>query len=192
MLPIINQNEIAKKFDFSSVINELDNQQAVAIIKSIVDSGNYFTNSPRYQTKENIFGRQEAVWLKYRMSFLFSVFMYLGREVKVSNMMAWSFMTNKDTEEDRETYWHNHWHPNRTDTKMISGIFYLHIPDDVANKEACGTEIAPNGPEGEGKYLVSPTDYNWLIYPSQTWHRPSAAQSKQNRFIIAADIEYIS
>lgn len=190
-MDIIHSNDIAKKFDFSSVITEQDNQAAIAVIKGIIDSGHYFKNSPKYQTQENIFGRPEPIWLKYRMSFLFSVFMYLGKEVKVSNMMAWSFMTNMDTEEDRNTYWHDHWHPTRTDTKMLSGIFYLHIPDDVADKNACGTELAPNGPDKGGEYHVSPTDYNWLIYPSETWHRPSAAQSKQNRFIIAVDVEYI-
>lgn len=190
-MQIIHSNDIAKKFDFSSVITEEDNQAAVAIIKDIIGQGNYFKNSPKFQTQENIFGRQESIWLKYRMSFLFSVFMYLGKEVKVSNMMAWSFMTSKDTEEDRNKYWHHHWHPQRPDTKMLSGIFYLHIPDDVENKEACGTEMAPNGPYEDGKYLVSPTDYSWLIYPSSTWHRPSAAQSSKHRFIIAVDIEYI-
>lgn len=190
-MEIVHSNDIAKKFDFSSVITEQDNQTAISVIKNIIDSGHYFKNSPKYQTQENIFGRPEPVWLKYRMSFLFSVFMYLGKEVKVSEMMAWSYMTNLDTEEDRNTYWHDHWHPKRTDSKMLSGIFYLHIPDDVTDKESCGTEIAPNGPGRGGEYLVSPTDYSWIIYPSDTWHRPAKAQSKQNRFIIAVDVEYI-
>jgi hypothetical protein len=90
MHTVIDKNSTFQKFDFSSVITPEDNAAAVGIIKSVIAEGNYFTNSPKYQTKENIFARPEAVWLKYRMSFLFSVFMYLGREVKVSNMMAWS------------------------------------------------------------------------------------------------------
>ena len=109
-MQIIDQNDIFKKFDFSSLIKEQDNQQAISIIRKIIASGNYFENSPKYQTKENIFSRNEPIWLKYRMSFLFSVFMYLGREVKVNNMMAWSFMTNLQGQEDREKLWHDHWH----------------------------------------------------------------------------------
>jgi hypothetical protein len=190
MNPVIDQNNLARKFDFSSLITKQDDQEACGIIKNIIADGNYFTNSPKYQTKENIFARQEAVWLKYRMSFLFSVFMYLGREVRVSNMMAWSFMTNLEGAEDRETLWHNHWHPQNPDAKMISGVWYLHIPEDVKDRDYCGTEIAHNGAGSYGKYFVRPTDGQWLIYPSDTWHRPGIVQSNQYRFVLAADVEY--
>lgn len=190
-LNIIESNELVRKFNFSGTISKQDNQEACCIVKSIIDSGNYFTNSPPYQTKENIFGRPEPVWLKYRMSFLFSVFMYLGREAKVANMMAWSYMTNLDTVEDPERYWHNHWHPQNPKAQMMSGIFYLHIPEDVLDIRSCGTEIAPDGPEKPNKYFVTPTDFHWTIYPSQIYHRPGIVQSKQFRYIIAADVEYM-
>lgn len=188
MIPVIDQNEIFKKYDFSSLITVNDNREACAIVHDIIKSGNYFTNSPKYQTKENIFARSEAVWLKYRMSFLFSVFMYLGREVKVSEMMAWSFMTNLDTVEDREKYWHHHHH--KKDRKMISGVFYLHIPDDVKDLDYCGTEMAPLGLESEERLFVRPSPFSWLIYPSGIWHRPGIVQSSQYRFVLAADVEY--
>lgn len=191
MHTIIDQNETFKKYDFGSLITDSDNQTACKIIKEIIESGNYYTNSPRFQTKENIFNRSEGVWLKYRMSFLFSVFMYLGREAKVFNMQAWSFMTNLEGAENRENLWHHHWHPKQSDSKMLSGIWYLDIPKDVADKDTTGTEMAPNGPEGTGKFYVRPTDYNWLIYPSDQWHRPGIVQSNQYRFILAADVEYI-
>jgi hypothetical protein len=191
MIPVIDQNETFRKFDFSSVITEQDNGSAMDIIRSIIAGGNYFTNSPKYQTKENIFARPESVWLKYRMSFLFSVFMYLGREAKVSNMMAWSFMTNLQGAEDREKLWHHHWHPKNPNAKMMSGIFYLHIPDDVQDRDYCGTEMAPTGPDGTGKFFVCPSDFTWLIYPSDQWHRPGIVQSENYRFVLAADIEYM-
>lgn len=187
---VIDQNEIFRKFDFSSVISEQDNQTACGIIKDIIASGNYFTNSPKFQTKENIFARKEEVWLKYRMSFLMSVFMYLGREVKVSEMMAWSFMTNLGTAEDRDKYWHNHWHPKNPNSKMLSGVFYLHIPSDVKDRDYAGTEMAPNGVDGDEKFFVRPKDYTWLIYPSNQWHRPGIVQSNEYRFVLAADVEY--
>jgi hypothetical protein len=190
MHTVIDQNEVFRKFDFSSIITTADNQAAIEIIKSIIASGNYFTNSPKFQTKENIFARQEAVWVKYRMSFLMSVFMYLGREVKVSNMMAWSFMTNLEGAEDREKLWHDHWHPKNPNSKMLSGLFYLHIPDDVKDRDYAGTEMAPNGPDGDEKFFVRPTDGSWLIYPSNQWHRPGIVQSNNYRFILAVDVEY--
>ena len=190
-LDVIDQNQTFRKFDFSSTITKQDNYQAIDIIKSIIAQGNYFKNSPPYQTQENIFGRTESVWLKYRMSFLFSVFMYLGREARVSNMMAWSYMTNLETHEDREKLWHNHWHPSNPDAKMMSGIFYLHIPEDVKDRDLCGTEMAPNGPEKPGKFFVKPSDFSWLVYPSRYYHRPGIPQSNDWRFILAADVEYI-
>jgi hypothetical protein len=190
MQSVIDQNEVFRKFDFGSVITKQDNETAVGIIRDIVADGNYFTNSPRYQTKENIFKRQEAVWLKYRMSFLFSVFMYLGREVKVSEMMAWSYMTNLEGAEDRNKLWHNHWHPSTPDARMMSGVFYLHIPEDVKDRDYCGTEMAPNGPDGDGKFFVRPEEFKWLIYPSNQWHRPGIVQSNNYRFILAGDVEY--
>jgi hypothetical protein len=187
---VVDQNDLVKKFDFSSVISPEDNAQAIKTIKSIIDSGNYFKNSPPFQTQENLFARPEPFWLKYRMSFLMSVFMYLGREVRVGNMMAWSYMTNLETHEDRDKLWHNHWHPTRPDAKMMSGILYLHIPEDVKDRDYCGTEMAPNGPESGNKYFITPSDYTWAIYPSDVWHRPGIPQSNDWRFILAVDIEY--
>jgi hypothetical protein len=191
MLKVIDQDTVFRKFDFSSVITEQDNQTACGIIRDIVANGNYFTNSPKFQTKENIFARSEPVWLKYRMSFLMSVFMYLGREVKVSNMMAWSYMTNLEGAENRDNLWHDHWHPQNPNAKMMSGIFYLHIPKDVKDRDYCGTEMAPNGPDGDDKFFVRPSDGNWLIYPSNKWHRPGIVQSNDYRFILAVDVEYV-
>jgi hypothetical protein len=189
-MQVIDQNDVFRKFDFSSLITKEDDRTACDIIREIIENGNYFTNSPRFQTKENIFNRTEPLWLKYRMSFLFSVFMYLGREVRVSNMMAWSYMTNLSTHEDRDKLWHEHWHPQNLGSKMLSGIWYLHIPEDVKDRDYCGTEMAPNGPDKDGKFFVKPTDGHWLIYPSDQWHRPGIPQSNDFRFIIAADIEY--
>jgi hypothetical protein len=191
MLKVIDQNAVFRKFDFSSLITEQDNREACEIIKQIIADGNYFTNSPKFQTKENIFARTESIWVKYRMSFLMSVFMYLGREVKVGNMMAWSYMTNLEGAEDREKLWHNHWHPQNPNAKMMSGIFYLHIPKDVKDRDYCGTEMAPNGVDKDDKFFIRPTDGNWLIYPSDQWHRPGIVQSNDYRFILAVDVEYV-
>jgi hypothetical protein len=102
-------------------------------------------------------------------------------------MMAWSFMTNLSTVEDRDKYWHHH---DKHSGQSLSGIMYLSIPDDVEDFDTCGTEIAPNGPESDGKFYVKPSYYTWLIYPSNTWHRPGIVQSNKYRFILAADIDY--
>ena len=53
-----------------------------------------------------------------------------------------------------------------------------------------GTEMAPNGVDRE-RIFVRPTDFHWLVYPSDIWHRPGIVQSNQYRFILAADVEYM-
>lgn len=192
MTTIIDQDNVFRKFDYSSLITKEDNEQAMNEIREIINSGKYFKNNPKFQTEENLFQRQSPLWLKYRMSFLMSVFLYLGREVRVSDMMAWSFMTNLDGQEPRDNLWHTHsWDLKEGSIlKKMSGIMYLHIPEDVADRDTCGTEMAPNGVSGDGKLFVRPSDYTWLIYPSQTWHRPGIVQSRNYRFILAADVKY--
>ena len=188
-MDIIDSNDIFKKFDYSSVITQADIDYAITDIKGIIDSGNYWENSPKYQTKENIFARQYPTWMKFRMSFLFSIFQYFGKEVRVGNMQAWSFMTNNEGAEDKERLWHHHQH--KPTPMNMSGVWYLSIPDDVDNKDLCGTEFAVNGPENPERLYVKPTDFHWLIYPSKYWHRPTAPQSDKYRFIIAADVEIL-
>lgn len=192
---IYPETELVKKFDYSSVFSQSDSKEVCDLVsKIILIDKNYFTNSPKYQTKENIFGRRERIWLKYRLTFLFSVFMYLGKEVKVSNMMAWSYMTSNLDPVDRNILWHHHWHPKNQNTKMMSGILYVCIPDDIHDLDTCGTEIAPYGPDerqSKHRYFISPKLFSWYIFPSDTWHRPGISQSDKNRFILAADIEYL-
>ena len=106
----------------------------------------------------------------------------------IKNMMAWSFMTSNATVEDRNDLWHTH-HLTKQN-KSISGIFYLHIPEDVLNFDMSGTEMAPNGMENPERVFVRPTPYSWLIYPSNVYHRPTPPQSNQFRYIVAADMEF--
>lgn len=188
MRTVIEQNELCRTYNFSSLITAEDTNNAIGDINRIIDSGNYFHNSPKFQTQTNVFGLQEAHWLKYRMTFLTSVFMYLGREARVANMMAWSFKTNNSTVENRDTYWHHH---NKHSGQSLSGILYLQIPDDVTDFDTCGTEMAPNGPEGDGKFFIRPSYYTWLIYPSAVWHRPGIVQSDKWRYVLAADIDIL-
>ena len=72
--------ETFETFDFSTIISSEDEELAKHDIRSIIADGNYFKNSPLYQTQENIFKRQAEHWLKFRMSFVFACFMYLKQE----------------------------------------------------------------------------------------------------------------
>ena len=66
----------------------------------------------------------------------------------------------------------------------------MHIPNDVKDLNTAGTELAPNGVEDEGKYFVPWKTGHWMIYPGKIWHRPGIVQSNENRYIVAADMEF--
>lgn len=184
---IVEQNEICKKYNFSSLISNEDKTSAISNIEKLVNEGKYFHNTPNYQTNENLFSGDNK-WLKFKQSFLFSAFDFIGREVEVENLNAWSYMTNLSTVVNRDTYWHNH--NNNQWKNKISGVFYVHIPSNIEQPELAGTEFAPNGPNDEETYFVTPSEFTWLIFPGTLWHRPGIVQSDEYRYIIAADMEY--
>ena len=112
----------------------------------------------------------------------------MNREVQIKNVQSWSFQTSLKTAEDRDILWHHHNHNPETTT--VSGVYYLQIPDDVKDLNTAGTELAPNGVENEGKYITPFKTGHWMIYPGKIWHRPGILQSDNNRYIVAADLEF--
>jgi len=101
------------------------------------------------------------------------------------------FMTNNETQVDREDLWHNH-HVSDNDgtTDTVSGIWYVHIPKDITNQELSGTEFSLNCPNRDNDFYLTPKDLTWIVYPSKLWHRPGITDSSEYRFIFAADMEY--
>jgi len=189
-MKVIENNEYIDQYDFSSVITDQDNQQIMFAAKDIIDSGQYFENSPKFQTKENLFARRESEFLKMRQSFIFSCFMFLGREVRIKNIMSWVFMTSSRDAEDRNNMWHNH-HVSDNDgtTDTLSGLWYIHIPP-VSQPELSGTEFAMDHPTFKDTFFLKPNRLTWNIYPSKLWHRPGITDSTDYRFVFAADMEY--
>jgi hypothetical protein len=191
---VVDSNEYIDTYDFSSLITEADNQEIMRIAKGIIDSGNYFENSPKYQTKENLFGREENVFLKMRQSFIYSCFMYLGKEVKIKAINSWVFMTKSSDEPNRDNLWHKH-HYDEPWGKL-SGIWYLHIPADIIDKDLCGTEFSNTTENVRAQlptstFFVRPKDLTWHVYPSKMWHRSGITNSEEYRFVYAADMDYI-
>jgi len=190
-MKIVERNEYIELYDWSSLIKQDDNDQIKKITEGIIASGNYFTNSPKFQTKQNLFARQERVFLKMRQSFVYSCFMFLDREVRIKNIMSWVFMTNNETTENRNDFWHNH-HISDNDgtTDTLSGVWYVHIPK-IENFDLAGTEFSVNSaPNFEDTYFLKPNHLTWNIYPSKLWHRPGICDSSEYRFVFAADMEY--
>ena len=174
-------------YDWTSLIDADSRNRMASNIQEVVKQGKFWHNSPPYQTNINIFGLQTRDWINLKMSFIWSCFAYLNQEVQIKSVKSWGYMTSLDTEVDRDNLWHNHIRPN---AQVLSGVFYLKMPPGV-NLDTAGTEFAPNGVEDPSAYHFAQARIgNWIIWPGDKWHRPGLLQSKENRFIVAADMEF--
>ena len=118
------------------------------------------------------------------MSFIWSCFAFMQQEKQIKSIKSWGYKTNLDTQEDRNTYWHQHIRENNL---VVSGVYYLNLPEG-ANLETSGTELAHSTPEGETTHCPAKLGH-WLIFPGKTWHRPGILESNKWRYIVAADME---
>ena len=154
-------------------------------IDKLINRGNYWKNSPPYQTDVNVFGLPGEAWNNLKMSFIWSCFAYMKQERQIKAVKSWAYKTNLETQEDRDNYWHQHLRPDCT---TLSGVFYLNLPKDI-NLQTSGTEFAPNGVGGGGEFFAPAREGYWIIFPGNTWHRPGILTSKNWRYIVAADME---
>ena len=107
-----------KKYDWNYLITQKDRDMVCEDVKQAINDGKFWTNSPKFQTNFNVFGFQSPHWMKLKMSFIMSCFMFLEKEVQIKAIQAWSFMT-KLPGEDREKLWHHHWHDISTNLSLI-------------------------------------------------------------------------
>ena len=171
-------------YDWTSLINADSRQCMVTDIDREIANGNYWKNSPPYQTNINIFGLPNENWNNLKMSFIWSCFAFMKREAQIKSVKSWGYKTNLNTQEDRNRYWHQHIRENNL---VVSGVYYIEMPEG-ANLETSGTELAHTTPEGATTYVPA-KEGHWLIFPGKTWHRPGILESNTWRYIVAADME---
>jgi hypothetical protein len=174
-------------YDWNNLINQPQRQLMVTDIKQVISQGQFWKNSPRFQTDINIFSLPGEHWTNLKMSFIWSVFAYLKRDVPIKAVKSWGYMTSLNyTVEDRDTYWHTHTRPDAT---VISGVYYLQMPQGI-DLQTAGTEFAPQGPQNPDRVFADAKPGHWIIWPGSAWHRPGILQSQEDRFIVAADLEF--
>ena len=78
-------------YDWNQLITQEDRMAVLQDIKAIVDQGDWYENSPKYQTKIDVFSIKKPHWsAKYE---LLGCFAYLGLEVSVPPK-SWGMMTS--------------------------------------------------------------------------------------------------
>jgi hypothetical protein len=171
-------------YNWTSLIDANARQRMVQDIDYLISQGKYWKNSPPYQTDVNVFGINGPEWNNLKMSFIWSCFAYMGQERQIKSIKSWGYKTNLDTQEDRDTYWHQHIRENNI---VVSGVYYVELPEGC-NLETSGTELAHTTPEGATEYVPA-REGHWLIFPGKTWHRPGILETANWRYIVAADME---
>jgi len=177
--------KIHEEYDWSILIDDNARQNMVSDIDQLIAQGNYWKNSPPYQTDVNVFGLQSPEWNNLKMSFIWRCFAFMQKERQIKTIKSWGYKTNLATQENRDMYWHQH---IRETNLVVSGVYYLQIPND-ADTTVSGTEFAPAGVESAGHYYGPAKQGTWVIFPGKTWHRPGILTSEENRYIVAADME---
>lgn len=171
-------------YNWTALIDAKANKHMTQDIEYLIDQGHYWKNSPPYQTDKNVFGLDGPEWNNLKMSFIWSCFAYMKQERQIKTIKSWGYKTNIDTQENRDTYWHQHLRP---DSIVLSGVYYVKLPEDC-DLATSGTELAHAKPEGLTEYVPA-KEGHWLIFPGKTWHRPGILESRAWRYIIAADME---
>ena len=171
-------------YDWTSLIDSDARRHMVTDIEYVIKDGHYWKNSPPYQTDINVFGLTTDYWNNLKMSFIWSAFAFMEKERQIKTIKSWGYKTNVDTQEDRNSYWHQH---NREGSLVVSGVYYVKMPEGC-NLATSGTELAHTTPEGTTEYVPA-KEGHWIIFPGKTWHRPGILESKDWRYIVAADME---
>ena len=171
-------------YNWNNLINDVSKQRLVTDIDAVIDRGDYWKNSPPFQTNINVFGISSEDWVNLKMSFIWSCFAYMKTERQIKSVKSWAYKTNLETQENRDLYWHQHL---REGSIVLSGVYYLSIPED-SDVQTIGTELAYDSPEGE-TICCPAKPGNWLIFPGKTWHRPGELKTDKWRHIVAADME---
>ena len=172
-------------YNWTALVDTESRSRMVKGIDELIDNGAYWKNSPPYQTNINVFGLPGEDWNNLKMSFIWSCFAYKKHDRPIKTIKSWAYKTSMDTQKDRHNLWHQH---VRDQNLVLSGVYYLRLPDGLNFIEESGTELAQDKPEGLTEYCPAKLGY-WLIFPGKTWHRPGVLNSKDWRYIVAADME---
>ena len=172
-------------YNWNNLITDDSRKRMVTDIDKMIDNGQYWKNSPPYQTDVNVFGIPTADWINLKMSFIWSAFAYMQQERQIKTVKSWAYKTNLDTQENRDIYWHQHIRENNL---VLSGVYYLQMPEGT-DLSISGTEFAPSGVEAGNYIQESAKVGEWIIFPGKTWHRPGVLESNEWRYIVAADME---
>ena len=103
----MDQNTNDEYYNWNHLITHDARLRMCIDIRKQVESEKYSFDLPKYQVMSPFrFGTED--WTNLSMSFIWSCFAYCKREVKITNLQSWSYMTSLKFPEDRDKLWHHH------------------------------------------------------------------------------------
>jgi len=165
------------QYDFSQLITQKDIDIAIETINFFFEKDGWVEQNPSFQTWPYLFEHEN--FYKLKLSFIFSCFSYLGKEVNIKNINCWCYMDFYDNWKlkNPEELWHSH---KKIGERKLSGIFYLNVPQ--------GNDLPSTEFVDQDDILLE--KFSWFIYPSDLIHRPGKITSNERRYVIAADLTY--
>ena len=89
-------SELVKKYNFSSLITEEDNQLYKEEIDTLISNGDYWIQKgkPLYQTKGNLFESSSLHWLKLAYTFSTACKLYVEKDIPLCDYRSWGLRIN--------------------------------------------------------------------------------------------------
>jgi hypothetical protein len=76
-------------YNWQSLITVDAQQEYINGIDELINKGQYWDNSPPYQTNVNVFGLPGEYWNNLKMSFIWSAFAYMQQERQIKTIKSW-------------------------------------------------------------------------------------------------------
>jgi hypothetical protein len=186
----------AIKFDVSDVITQDHKSMMIQDIDDMEKNNLYLQldeTTPRLQSLPVMFTIpyiSKECWQILQQTFMDCCYQYLQIVENFSNNQAqlvctgsraWFYKSNDTMNQNPRNPKHHH------SPSFLSGVFYLEVPGDGISG---GTEMCdPRGPAERSTQGVEilPTNLSWLIFPGWMEHVAGRQNTRESRYVIAAD-----
>jgi hypothetical protein len=190
---VLNQTHNIKLYDWSHTIDQSHNNEIVRVTDGLISSGDVAKlGNPLYTTNGDPFeDRSEEIWKIMKETFHDSCADYIGQPYSILSTQSRVVSLAQDPDVDSSEFWHNHAEDDQRTTPGVTGVWYVHIPEELRKTGKSGTEFAFNWPDRTDTVFIGPYNLSWILFPNNLWHSPGNLHPTLSRYALSADLEYM-